>query len=260
MPRRNWTRQETLMALAFYLCPPLPRKNWDDSDAEVQLLAEKIGRSESAVCLKIGNLKACDPNRSGSGFAHAATMDAQVMAEYLSEPDETMSEALCELEQTGIQISYDGRIEVPGPSRLGRPQKFGVERTTQIRTRVNQDYFRNVLLANYDSTCCLTGVSVPALLTASHIKPWAAATQSERLMSSNGLLLNAFHDRAFDRGLITLDNRYRIVVSSRVPHTPANDRWIYAYADNRIRLPRGGESTWPSLEFIRYHNDCVFER
>ena len=101
----------------------------------------------------------------------AAQGDAQVMAEYLSEPDETMSEALCELEQTGIQISYDGRIEVPGPSRLGRPQKFGVEHTTQIRTRVNQDYFRNVLLANYDSTCCLTGVSVPALLTASHIKP-----------------------------------------------------------------------------------------
>ena len=83
MPRRNWTRQETLMALAFYLCPPLPRKNWDDGDAEVQLLAERIGRSESAVCLKIGNLKACDPNRSGSGFAHAATMDAQVMAEGL---------------------------------------------------------------------------------------------------------------------------------------------------------------------------------
>ncbi|HIZ46814.1 MAG TPA: hypothetical protein IAA19_07345 [Candidatus Olsenella pullistercoris] len=48
---------------------------------------------------------------------------------------------------------------------------------------------------------------------------------NERLMSSNGLLLNALHDRA----LITLDDRYRIVVSSRVSHTPTNDRWLYAF-------------------------------
>ena len=63
MSRRNWSRQETLMALAFYLCPPLLRKTWDDSDAEIQLLAGEIGHTESAVCFKIANLKACDRNR-----------------------------------------------------------------------------------------------------------------------------------------------------------------------------------------------------
>ena len=60
MSRRNWSRQETLMALAFYPCPPFPRKNWDDSDVEIQLLAGEIGRTESTVCFKIANLKACD--------------------------------------------------------------------------------------------------------------------------------------------------------------------------------------------------------
>ena len=85
-----------------------------------------------------------------------------------------------------------------------------------------------MLLANYGGTCCLTGIDIPALLTASYIKPWAAATWSERLMSSNYLLLNALHDRAFDRSPITLDDRYRVVVSSRVPHTPTNDQWLYA--------------------------------
>ena len=259
MPRRNWTRRETLMALAFYLCPPLPRKNWDDNDAEVRLLAERIGRSESAVCLKIGNLKACDPNRSGSGFSHAATMDARVMSEYLAEPDEIISEAMWELEETGIQISYDGRIEAPSSSRPDRPQQLGLERVEQVRQRVNQDYFRSVLLANYGGACCLTGVSVPALLTASHIKPWSAATPSERLASSNGLLLNALHDRAFDRGLITLDDCYRVVVSSHVPHTPANDQWLHSFAGRQIHLPYGEEFIWPSREFIHYHNDCIFE-
>ena len=79
-------------------------------------------------------------------------------------------------------------------------------------------------------------------------------------MSSNGLLLNALHDRAFNRGLITLDDRYRVVVSSRVPHTPTNDRWLYAFDGRKIALSSRGESVWPSLDFIHYHNDCVFEQ
>ena len=260
MSHRNWSRQETLMALAFYLCPPFPRKNWDDGDAEIQLIAGEIGRTESAVCFKIANLKACDPNRTGLGFTNTAGMDRQVVSEYLADPDATMSEAMWEREQSGIRISDDGEIEASGSSRPSQPQQLGLERVEQVRTRVNQDYFRSVLLSNYGGACCLTGIDIPALLTASHIKPWAAATPSERLMSSNGLLLNALHDRAFDRGLITLDDRYRVVVSSRVPHTPTNDLWLYAFDGRKIALPGGDESTWPSLDFIHYHNDYVFER
>ena len=240
--------------------PSLSRKNWDDNDAEIQLLAREIGRTESAACFKIANLKACDPNRTGLGFTNTAGMDRQVINEYLANPDETMSEAIWELEQIGIQISYDGEIESPGSSRPPTEKQLGLERVERVRTRVNQDYFRNVLLANYGGTCCLSGIDIPALLTASHIKPWAAATPSERLMSSNGLLLNALHDRAFDRGLVTLDDRYRVVVSSHVPHTPTNDQWLYAFEGRKISLLGSDESTWPSLDCIHYHNDCVFEQ
>lgn len=187
-------------------------------------------------------------------------MDRQVISEYLAEPDATISEALWELEQIGIRISYDGEIEASGSSRPNQPQQLGLERVEQIRTRVNQDCFRSVLLSNYGNTCCLTGIDIPTLLTASHIKPWAVATPSERLMSSNGLLLNAMHDRAFDRGLITLDDRCRVVISSRVPHAPMNDQWLYAFDGRKIALPGSDESTWPSLDFIYYHNDCIFER
>ena len=248
------------MALAFYLCPPRHRRNWDDADTEIQLLADRIGRSGAAVCFKIANLKACDPNRTGSGFSNAAAMDAQVMSEFLADPDATMTEALWRLEEIGIQISYDGEITTTGSSRPAPEGRLGLDRVTQVQTRVNQDYFRSVLLANYGGSCCLTGIDIPALLAASHIKPWAAAAPSERLMASNGLLLNALHDRAFDRGLITLDDRYRVVVSSRVPRTPVNDRWLYAFDGSAIRLPGTDESTWPNFDFIHYHNECVFER
>lgn len=112
MSRGNWSRQETLMALAFYLCPPLPRKNWDDSDTEIRLLAGEIGHTESAVCLKIANLKACDPNRTGLGFANTAGMDRQVISECLADPDATMSEAVWELEQ----IAPPGKDESTWPN------------------------------------------------------------------------------------------------------------------------------------------------
>ena len=135
-----------------------------------------------------------------------------------------MPKAMWELEQIGTRISCDGENEASGSSRPDRSQQLGLERVERVRTRVNQDYFRSVLLSNYDGTCCITGIDIPALLTASHIKPWSAATPSERLMTSNGLLLNALHDRTFDRDLITLDDHYRVVVSSRVSHTPTNDR------------------------------------
>lgn len=231
------------MALAFYLCSPLPWKNWDDSDAEIQLLAGEIGRTESAVCFKIANLKACDPNRTGLGFTNTAGMDRQVISEYLADPDATMSEAMWELEQIGIRISYDGEIEVSGSSRPDQPQQLRLKRVEQVRTRVNQDYFRSVLLSNYSGTCCLTGIDIPALLTASHIKPWTVFTPSKRLMSSNSPLLNALHDRALDRGLITLDDHHCVVASSHVPHTTSNNQWLHAFAGKKTAPPGINEPT-----------------
>ncbi len=51
-------------------------------------------------------------------------------------------------------------------------------RTTQaerlIVQRVGQDLFRNGLLDYWEGTCPVSGLAVPELLRASHIKPWAA--------------------------------------------------------------------------------------
>ena len=39
-----------------------------------------------------------------------------------------------------------------------------------------------------------------------------------------------------------------------------SDQWLCAFDGRKIALPGSDESTWPSLDFIHYHNDCVFER
>ncbi len=73
--------------------------------------------------------------------------------------------------------------------------------------RVGQDVFRKGLLEYWDGRCAITGLAVPELLRASHIKPWAdCATDAERLDVFNGLLLAPHLDAAFDLGFITVED------------------------------------------------------
>lgn len=79
--------------------------------------------------------------------------------------------------------------------------------------RVGQNLFRDGLLDFWEGCCAVTGLAVPALLRASHIKPWGhCATDAERLDVYNGVLLAPNLDAAFDRGFITIADDGAIVV------------------------------------------------
>ncbi len=84
-----------------------------------------------------------------------------------------------------------------------------------IIQRVGQDIFRGCLLDYWDGKCAVTGLSITALLKASHIKPWKDCdTDAERLDVFNGLLLAPHLDAAFDKGYITFEDNGSITVSS----------------------------------------------
>lgn len=92
------------------------------------------------------------------------------------------------------------------------PRATEVERL--VVQRVGQELFRRALLDFWEGRCAITGLAVPALLRASHIKPWAScATDAERLDLWNGLLLAPHLDAAFDCGLITVAADATILVS-----------------------------------------------
>jgi predicted restriction endonuclease len=91
-------------------------------------------------------------------------------------------------------------------------------RTTEaerlVVQRVGQNLFRDGLLDLWEGRCAVTGLAVPELLRASHIKPWAdCETDAERLDVYNGILLAPHLDAAFDRGFVTLTDDGAIVVS-----------------------------------------------
>jgi putative restriction endonuclease len=254
MERRNWSEEETLMAFALYFI--LPSGSWDKKNKDIVTFASYIGRTPDAVVFKLGNISSFDENRISQGLVglkNASRKDKDIWEQYQAMGDDLIDDATSKLSRAFSKPSAPNSVTY---SMITVPE--GVERQTIVNQRVNQQYFRNTLLHNYGTKCCVTGIDVEPLLIASHIKPWSVSDpKTERLSPNNGLLLNALHDRAFDVGLITIDSKYRIHVSSKVKDTEASHTWLNRYSGETIWVP---DRFPPGLQFIEYHNDVVFQR
>lgn len=131
-------------------------------------------------------------------------------------------------------------------------------RTTEaerwVVQRVGQDIFRSGLLDYWDGRCAVTGLAVPELLRASHIKPWAACdSDAERLDVFNGLLLAPNLDAAFDGGFVTVmdDGGVELSVTLPVP-----DRAKLGLGP-KLRVSRLAEG---HRRYLQWHREHVFRR
>nr|WP_249182339.1 HNH endonuclease [Burkholderia vietnamiensis] len=85
--------------------------------------------------------------------------------------------------------------------------------------RVGQDLYRSALMDYWQGRCCVTGLAVPALLRASHIKPWAKCqSDDERLDVFNGFLLAPHVDALFDGGWISFSDQGSLLISEALPY------------------------------------------
>ena len=121
--------------------------------------------------MKLANFAHLDPSlqkRNVVGLSHGSKLDIVVWNEFYGNMEELSFESEVLLaEKTGRKVE-----EVSGIYVLDLP-KQGIEREVVVKTRVNQNFFRKTVLAAYGLTCCITGLTVPALLNASHIVPWS---------------------------------------------------------------------------------------
>lgn len=88
---------------------------------------------------------------------------------------------------------------------IDRTTLGATQREALIQARIGQGRFRAEVtqLWGKGEVCTLTGINLPELLIASHIKPWRESSDSERLDPANGLLLAAHADKLFDRHLLS---------------------------------------------------------
>jgi len=121
---------------------------------------------------------------------------------------------------------------------------------------VNQGFFRASVLAAYNLRCCITGLSIPQLLTASHIVPWSIDMMN-RTNPRNGLCLNALHDKAFDCGLMTVTVDLKVKLSPRVRNSAdiAAREFLRRFDGASILKPRRFA---PNVDFLQYHNEKIF--
>jgi putative restriction endonuclease len=250
VPRRDWTREELIVAFNLYCKIPFGRIHI--RNPLVIELARAIGRTPSAVSWKLANFARLDPalqKRKIAGAAHGARAEVAIWDEFKNDWEKLV------FESERLLRGMTGKAAEPSEETEIFPE--GKTREAVVRTRVNQGFFRAAVLAAYDCKCCITGLSIPQLLNASHIVPWVVDLKN-RTNPRNGLCLNAVHDRAFDCGLLTVTPDFKVRVSPKVRRRPAdvvNQELFWKYEDAPIALPR---RFLPDASFLKYHNDKVF--
>lgn len=214
-----WTREQNLAALRLYRLLPFGR--FHRLNPEVMALASLIGRTPSAVAMRLSNYASLDPllqERGIRGLAGISDDARRLWHEFEASPEDVLFEA-----EAALAVFEARPIEeVPD---VETPDVEGLDRLSSVKVRVNQRLFRQMVLNGYGTTCCVTGIAEPSLLVGSHIVPWAEDAR-QRLNPRNGLCLNALHDRAFDVGLMTVSDDLRVQIAPRALAAPTLGRWL----------------------------------
>jgi hypothetical protein len=257
----NWTRAQVLAALHLYV--QLPFGQLHSRNARIQQLAQWLGRTPGSVAMKLSNLASLDPQITATGrvgLPGASKLDREVWSQLQEHWDPVANEAATEFERLAAQEGLSPiEADALTPEELtdettADASPAGREREATVN-RINQARFRRAVLASYSGRCCITGLSEPRLLVASHIVPWAV-DPNNRLNPRNGLCLSALHDKAFDVGLITVTpGEHRVRVSPAL-HERADDPFLQsAIADLAGQVIHAPERFRPDDAFLALHGE-----
>ena len=253
MATTRWTKEQ--LKLAFHLYCQLPFGKLDMRTPEVIKLASLIGRTPGAVAMKLSNFASLDPaitSTGRKGLEGASNLDREIWDEFHAD-----WEALAvESELLRRKLDADAQPMDDSEEQL-MPEDFtGETRKVVTEQRIKQSFFRRAVLSSYRGRCCMSGLSETRLLVASHIVPWSR-DKANRLNPSNGLCLSAIHDRAFDKGLITLTDDFKVVASEELKRKiePFVIEVLLPLDGKEIELP---ERFMPSVEFLSRHRADLF--
>jgi putative restriction endonuclease len=254
---KDWTREEHILAFNLYCKIPFGQIHMHNP--RVIQLARLLKRSVGSVSLKLSNFARLDPAlqaRGIKGMQHGAKGEVGIWREFAEHPETLAFES-----ERLLAARLGQPIEQVADVDTGDLPPAGREREATVRVRVNQSFFRSRILSAYNFRCCVTGLTVQPLLTASHIIPWAE-DEKNRLNPRNGLCLNALHDRAFDRHLMWIEDDYVIRFSRKLtsalgPQPSAFASWLTSFDGARLLLPK---IFAPDTEFLKRHAERCWTR
>ncbi|MGR0480476.1 MAG: HNH endonuclease [Candidatus Electronema sp. V4] len=249
---QQWKRDELLVAFSLYC--QLPFGKLHSKNPEIIKNSQMIGRTPSALSMKLCNIASLDNAiiaTGRKGLSGVSQADRDMWEEMRGNWEQFVFNVETALKNFSVQ-----------PEQTAAPNNYaedytGNERIVQSAVRVGQSFFRNALLSAYEKKCCITGLSDQRLLVASHIVPWRC-DRKNRLNPRNGLLLSVLHDKAFDLGIITVNEDMTLRVSN---YLSTNDSYlaasILAYDGKSLTMPRKFQ---PDPSFLSYHRIHIFDK
>ena len=137
-------------------------------------------------------------------------------------------------------------------------------RTVKIETEedvfVRGGLFKKLVPKVYDSTCSFTGMRLEStfghnFIDACHIVPFSISHNDK---VNNGIALCPNLHRAFDRGLVSIDNSYRVVVSNHLAEIENHPYGLKQLEGRKISLPFNSRY-YPALEHLEWHRKEIFK-
>ena len=250
---KDWNRDELIVAFNLYCRTQFGRIH--KSNPDIIDLAKNIGRTPSATAMKMVNFASLDPfhqKRNVKGLQHISKLDKEVWEEFHKDWESLAFESQQTLAKLSRKVKEDYALE----SSLLEPD-IPTEARKITRVRLVQRFFRDTILSSYNYSCTVCKINLSKMLNASHIIPWSI-DKNRRADPSNGLSLCAFHDRAFDRGLISVDEKFRIILSKEVKiiDAPKLHRvGLLEVEGKKIKLP---DRFIPDQKAFTYHREKVF--
>lgn len=257
MRGKRWTEEEFIVVFNLYL--KLPFGKMDSRTSEVIEMAKLLDRTPSSIAMRLVNFASVDPfhqNRGIKGLKGGTKQCRPIFEKYINDRENLMFESeqiLAKLEGKEIEEKYQEDL-------LDITQYVGISKERLVKTRVNQNLFRKIVLANYNSKCAVSEIDIPTLLIASHIKPWSI-DEENRLNPSNGICLNTLYDRAFDKGFIGFKSEnYSIIFAEKLKKEYQKDyfkKYFEPIEGKNLNLPNRFP---PASEFLEYHLEFCFNK
>lgn len=161
-------------------------------------------------------------------------------------------EAIWEKKNGPLVFSY-GKGKIKEEQQKDEVIQQEEKKSKAKRGRDGQIKYREKLLEQCPF-CPFTGIADDRLLIASHIKPWVAANEKEKVDPYNGYMLSPLYDKLFDRGFITFTENRHVILSSMI--APRTWKQIKLENDTFIqRLPMDDKR----IEYLKYHQNNVFK-
>ena len=137
----NWTKEETIIAFNVYC--KIPFKDSNKNHPMIIEYAKIIGRSPSALNMKVGNLGRLDPKLKEKGIvglSHGSKIERIVWEEFYANPEQFAYESECLIAKyANKSIEKSSKINI-------NDLPNGKERETIVKLRVNQSFFRSAVM------------------------------------------------------------------------------------------------------------------